>query len=660
MDLDLSTAKDIATIVAPLSTAIIKTWIEPKISALTKYIKTDKALFEHSLTTKFEEYLLRTYEKNSFISVMVFQNQQKKLDDIYIPLTLEKARTKETVVVDTYTQELIPSYEKVLIRDTAGMGKSTLMKRLFLSCVGVNKGVPVFIELRKLKSSVSVLDLILNDLNPIDEEFDKDFILKLIKQGDFIFFLDGFDEIPFNERDHVTTDLQDFISKAGNNLFVLTSRPESALASFPDFQEFNIRPLAREEAFTLLRKYDDAGELSEEIISKIQGGGFENISEFLTNPLLVSLLYKSYEHKRVIPFKKHVFYRQVYDALFESHDLTKGGPFIREKYSGLDIEDFHRLLRAIGFTTAKLGQLEFEKDRWLRIIAEAKKLCPGIEFKEGSFLKDLVTTVPLFNRDGEYYRWAHKSIQEYFAAQFICTDSKGKQDIILKKMAENRNVLKFINILDLCYDIDYKTFRRVISYDLMSDFVKFWDSTYTAIDRGKISADDINLRKSLSFQTYAGFMREEDMESREASHVTEAIVKLARSKEISLEEDYELMMWGGAPFTFVYSLHTSALLELLQKKGEDVVFELSELDYNGTSAKAEEKIREFLVAEPLLIITDDPASVVNDIDTFNHVNWELFFPQRTCIDHEKARKLVENVQREIAEEASDTFLTDNL
>jgi hypothetical protein len=663
MDLDLTTAKDIATIAAPLTTAIIKTWLEPKIASLTKYLKTDKALFEHSLSSKFQEYLLRTYEKNSFLSVMVFQNQQKKLDDIYIPLTLEKARAKDTVLVDGYKEELVPKYEKVLIRDTAGMGKSTLMKRLFLSCVGANEGVPVFIELRKLKSSVSVLDHILHDLNPIDDEFDKDFILKLIKQGDFIFFLDGFDEIPFSERNDVTIDLQDFISKAGNNLFVLTSRPESALASFPDFQEFNIRPLVMDEAFTLLSKYDDEGELSREIIAKIKGGTLENIHEFLTNPLLVSLLYKSYEHKRVIPFKKHVFYRQVYDALFESHDLTKGGPFIREKYSGLDIEDFHRLLRAIGFTTAKLGQVEFEKDRWLKIIAEAKKLCPGVEFKEGGFLKDLVTTVPLFNRDGEYYRWAHKSIQEYFAAQFVCTDSKGKQDIILKKMAENRNVLKFINILDLCYDIDYKTFRRVISYDLVSEFIRFWSSAYASIDREMFDENDINLRKTLSFQTYTGFMRPGTGMSTDASEVTKEIIQLSRFQQINLEQDYFLRIWGGSPFTFVYCKNTTELLYLLHKKGEDLVVELEPSSFlidEDIATKGETKIREYLAAKPLLVVTDDPTSVVNDTDTFEYVNWQVLLPDRVCINHEKAFRLLADVEREMAEEAADTFLTDNL
>jgi hypothetical protein len=662
MDFDLGTAKDIATIVAPLSAAIIKTWVEPKLATLAEYLKTDKALFQHSLSGKFEEYLLRTYEKNSFISVLVFQNQQKKLDDIYIPLTLEKARSDERIRINSYEPEFIPAYEKVLIRDTAGMGKSTLMKRLFLSSVDGNKGVPIFIELRKLRSDFSVLDYIYNELNPIDDEFDRDFILKLIKQGDFIFFLDGFDEIPFQERDRVTTGIQDFIFKASNNLFALTSRPESALASFSDFQDFNIRPLESEEAYTLLRKYDNSGKLSEEIISKIKGSTLHNIREFLTNPLLVSLLFKSYEYKRTIPFKKHIFYRQVYDALFESHDLTKGGAFVREKHSGLDVEDFHRVLRAIGFITIKLGQLEFEKDRWLNLIAEAKRLCPGIDFKEGRFLNDVTTTVPLFNRDGDYYRWAHKSVQEYFAAQFICVDSKGRQDAILRKMAENRNILKFLNVIDLCYDIDYKTFRKVVIFDLLSEFLQFYEASYVDIDRGEISESDIDIRKAIMFQVFCGFLRPSDT-SADDSVVSQNIERYMKDESPSLE-DYDLWMVGGSPSSFLYFTHKRELFDLLAEKDEDIFIGRSRPQYFDEELTADHtlnrKIEEYVSSNGLLVVTDDPTSIVNDKDTFNYVSWQFSDYLGSSLDPDKAFKLLKTIQREITEEAADTFLIDSM
>src|SRR5262249_41244255 len=158
------------------------------------------------------------------------------------------------------------------------------------------------------------------------------------------------------------------IAKSGKNHYIMTSRPESALASFSSFAGFQMQPLRITEAFELIRKYDDSGELAEQLISKIQGETLHNIREFLTNPFLVSLLYKSYDYKPTIPFKKHIFYRQVYDSLFESHDLSKDGGYIRPKHSKLDIEDFHRILRSLGFITVKLGKVEYEKDEILNLI----------------------------------------------------------------------------------------------------------------------------------------------------------------------------------------------------------------------------------------------------------------------------------------------------
>jgi len=379
------------------------------------------------------------------------------------------------------------------------MGKSTILKFLFLSALKTNQGIPILIELRKLSKEKTILDHIYSELNPIDAEFDSDFILKLIKKGDFIFFFDGFDEIPLSDKKEVIEGLQNFYSKADNNFFILTSRPESALASFPEFFQANINPLKTKEAYELLRKYDSEGVLAEEIISQLKGSDLENIGEFLENPFLVSLLYKAYEHKAIIPLKKHIFYRQVYDALFEAHDASKGGAYKREKLCKLDSDDFHRVLRVAGLITVKKGQVEYNKDEILYILKKSKEHCLGVDFKEADFLNDLLYTVSIFNSEGNYYRWAHKSIQEYFAARYICEDAKDKQLSMLRDMYKSENYHLFVNILDLCYDMDYKSFRFSVIRDVLTDFIQYYKSSYNDIDSNVITKQDIDKRRELSY-----------------------------------------------------------------------------------------------------------------------------------------------------------------
>ncbi|MBQ6741274.1 MAG: hypothetical protein IJR04_01625 [Bacteroidales bacterium] len=426
----------------------------------------------------FEEYLFRSYNDYSVINTLVLKNEQRNLKDLYVPLTLVKEdytrdNKTEKYRIDCYPEELMRKYNKILIIDTAGMGKSTLTKFMFLDSIENGRGIPFFIELRRLKKGWSILNEIQKQTNSLSKQFNSELLFDFIQTGGFIFFLDGFDEISLEERSDVTADIQEFVSKAGNNVFVLTSRPEQALSCFGDFQGLKINPLEKQEAYELLRNYDNRGVVANRLIEELETGQYDAIGEFLKNPLLVSLLFAAFEYKQKVPLKKHQFYRQVYDAYFDKHDLTKDN-WIHDKHSKLDIDNFERVLRYLGYWCMVKHQIEFEKDSLLKLIEEANSFCSDLKFKASDFLKDLLSTVPLFCQDGQCFRWVHRSLQEYFAAQFIFKDSKEKQSSILKKIYNSDNIDGFLNILDLYYDIDYIGFVKNIEYSLLEEYIEFY------------------------------------------------------------------------------------------------------------------------------------------------------------------------------------------
>ena len=80
------------------------------------------------------------------------------------------------------------------------MGKSTISKKLLLSIIENNYGIPILIELRRLHKNKDIVQEIIEQLKPINEEVDKQLVLDLIKRGDFIFFFDGYDEILLSEK----------------------------------------------------------------------------------------------------------------------------------------------------------------------------------------------------------------------------------------------------------------------------------------------------------------------------------------------------------------------------------------------------------------------------------------------------------------------------
>ena len=107
------------------------------------------------------------------------------------------------------------------------------------------------------------------------------------------------------------------------------------------------------------------------------------------------------------------------------------------------------------------------KEDLIKIIKQAKEKIIGINFNENKFIKDLINAVPIFVKEGNEYRWAHKSFQEYFAAMYISYDSKNNQSAILNKISEKDKIQKYYNVLDFCYDIDYKKFIRVLVFPVL-------------------------------------------------------------------------------------------------------------------------------------------------------------------------------------------------
>lgn len=480
----------------------IGTYIKPKLEKSYRNKEEESHLIK--VEDYIKDYLERSYKNAEIMNTIVFKNQQKKVDDLYIPLTLVKSDSmyknkNEEIYIDKYKENLIDDYKKVLLVDSAGMGKSTIIKYLYLCTIRENKGIPVLIELRKLEKNVSIIEFIIKEINGVRQYLKEEDILNLIEGGDFIFFFDGYDEITQESKRDVTNNLQEFISKNSNNLFVISSRDENELNCFGDFQRFDIKSLTTKEAYELIGKYDNYGELSNELIEKLKTeDNLKIIKEFLENPLMTSLLYKAFEYKKTIPYKKHIFYRQVYDALFEEHDLSKAGAYKRKKESNLDIEDFHSILRTIGFITLNKGII-YSKEEFIKIVRQAKQKNMGIDFNEGKFIRDLISAVPIFIKEGNEYRWAHKSFQEYFAASYIYNDCKVTYEEILKKLVLKDNIAKYYNILDFYYDIDYKGFERYILYPIAKDYINYYENVYTNKIYEDYGEDEIDLRKAIQY-----------------------------------------------------------------------------------------------------------------------------------------------------------------
>jgi hypothetical protein len=663
---DSIAVKDMISAASPVIKALVETFVKPKLESFRKkYIDVDLNKTFVPTEEQFQEYYHRTYKKLAVINTLVFNNSQRFLKEIYLPLTLTSTNDQKIKYqINSYPEKMCYEFGNILITDTAGMGKSTLMKRIFIDIIDQNIGIPIIVELRRLNKNKTIISEIQEQLNSINKDFDSELLLELLAEGGFIIILDGYDEITLSDREDVTKNLQDFISKASNNEFFITSRPEKALLSFGNFQEFRINPLNKKEAFELLRKYDHQGSVSSLLIKKLQEQEMSNIEEFLTNPLLVSLLFTAFEHKQAIPFKKYLFYRQVYDANFESHDLTKGDSYTHDKYSSLEIDDFHRVLRHLGFSCFKLQKIEFSKDEILKLISDSKVFCVSLNFNESSFLEDLLRTVPLFTQDGNYYRWAHKSLQEYFAAQFIYLDSKEKQNIILDKLYNHTNIEAFINVIDLYYDMDYKTFRNRIERSLLSEFKKYVESNYNDSYTG-ITLESIKERKEISFFTNS-FLFKATQEGKEHPFRGDDLGNMFQdlSKKRGFNENRSSGILVSPPlFENIYAIHyqnsKTVLLNLLARKKSNYIKIQNHNDIEKKEVKLDYNFdKEYFPKE----IDDKITNKFNSKENFKNVSEFMLATKISAnvIDYDNGLSFLEKIEKSIENETKDDFLVGDI
>lgn len=442
----------------------------------------DVKLLTNTTRALLVNYLIRAYDNYSSLNTVAFNSIPVKLKDIYYPLTLtnEKFKVPGTVStehkIDSNPVSIFGgSTHNIMIVDDAGMGKSTLMRYLFVFVYENGEyGVPIFLELRNIDDGRHILDLILDEINNINGGFDMDTLTKMIENGGFVFFLDGFDEVESGRKTTIAKEIASFISKAGNyNSFFLTSRPgEDALIGIQNMLRFGIRPLAKEESYELIKLYCTNSKMSESIISEISKT--DAFDEFLSNPLLISLLVSAYEYDMKIPEDKVDFYRQIFYA-FARHDKTKSPSFSHNINTGLDTRGMERLFSYLGFSCMENGMRTCMS---LGDIYEAVKRFNLLESKAISpinVIKDITLSVPLFVESGlDSYRWQHKSLMEYFSAMYI-KDADDKKDIF-KAIFEAELPIQYFNIISILQTLDHRSNEDYLLLPFLNEFISICEN----------------------------------------------------------------------------------------------------------------------------------------------------------------------------------------
>ena len=405
--------------------AIFDEYLSPLISKIANKLKITYNEVKIDLEIPFQAYLTNSYEKYGKIKTIIYGIEPKKLYDFFEIPFLKKG---SDIIKPTTTKILTNLSKFLIIEGSGGIGKSTLMKHLFLSELKLKDYIPIFIELKDFNEEghLDLEKLLLKKLNQFHNTFQEEYLDYTLQSGCFLFLLDGYDELYSENQKEFFKKLNDFCDKYPENHYILSSRPYSE-SEFIEFQRFTVLkavPFTKEQAISLITKieYPDE-ELKNKFIRDLESGVYDRHDTFASNPLLLNIMLSTYNDYAEIPQKLHLFYYQAFDTMFSKHDATKS--YRRKMLSDLSSDTFKECFAIFCFLTYQKAKTEFTFPEIEDIF---KKFPPRIKnvLNIGNFIHDLENCLCVLYKEGNRYKFSHRSFQEYFVAYFlnIQTDSK--------------------------------------------------------------------------------------------------------------------------------------------------------------------------------------------------------------------------------------------
>ncbi len=404
--------------------------------------------------------------RNKYITTKTFLFRQDKVDfyDTYFPITLKFKKENEIIIDDI--DLFFKNSNFISVIGNAGSGKSMLMKHIFLKSIKQIVKIPLVVELRDL-----------NDINITFTEYiykiiagkkiipNNKIIERIIANGDFIFLLDGYDEIYNENKGQLINQLNEFIDNNSKNYFLITSRPGANIETLPRFENYYVNNLSEkqiEKFIHLQSQIINDKKLGDKIIQVINKKENTDYKSYLSSPLLLSMFMLTFKSYPELPKSKNKFYWNVYDTLCTKHDtFTKHGGFLHERKTGLQDEDFEDILKWFAYTSLFKGRYSFDSQYFTTTLKRIKSKL-NLKCNINDLKDDLTVAISIIIIDGLEYKFPHKSLQEYFTALLIKEQKEEyRTEIYSKKIAElsrfsfgNNN-----NFWNLCLEIDEINFK---------------------------------------------------------------------------------------------------------------------------------------------------------------------------------------------------------
>ena len=315
----------------------------PILNKLKKKGSDTSSKIKVALNLSFTEYLNRNYERYSKTKTLLYRDMPVVLKDFYVRTDL---RINAKIIDGNKFIQLIDKNKRIVVSGSAGCGKSTFCKSIFIELIEKPIGIfPIFIELRHLNNieDKSLYSYMLNEMIKSNPDFDNRQLDYALKLGKILIILDGFDEVDNDHRHIIEKEILDLSNNNNGIRLLVSSRVDNRFSSWNEFFNYEVLPLDEGKAINLIEKLEYDETIKEKFIMELKSKLYESHKTFASNPLLLTLMLLTYEQIAEIPTKMHLFYEQAFLTLFNKHDSFKS-LYKRKTFTRLPVNEFRRIL----------------------------------------------------------------------------------------------------------------------------------------------------------------------------------------------------------------------------------------------------------------------------------------------------------------------------
>ena len=235
---------------------------------------------------------------------------------------------------------------------------------------------------------------------------------------DLLLILDGFDELQEQkDRQQALQDISMLALDLNRSRLLVTSRTGDFAYNVKNTVQYEISPLTVSQIETFARKWLKDRTKAKQFIASINASPFNDTA---IRPLTLAHLCAIYQRVGAIPEKPKSVYQKIIYLFLEEWDQQRA--IVRKsKYGEFDVFRKYEFLSALAYElTVSLHKSVFTSSD-LRVVYEAIHKDFGLPSnQENQVVSEIETHTGIFLQSAfETFEFAHKSLQEYLAAQYL-------------------------------------------------------------------------------------------------------------------------------------------------------------------------------------------------------------------------------------------------